>query len=258
MGLPPFGSLCIIRTMGKANVKTPSATSRRRNVGKPQSALGKTTVGGANSAATTPVRKLSSDEARQLQRLEKIIKSGWATFLGVGEALAEVRDRKLYRENHATFNLYCRDELGYSRGYAYKLIDSAEVRSQFSRVKDIAVKPVTEAQCRELVRLEPAKRLEVWKRAVEKAGDHPVTARIVHQVLNSDSGTVVKTPGRRPAASAKFMDTEAILALLDEIDSLASNSQPAPLLERTAKLRRLFQRMSAPAAADGAITEIVD
>jgi hypothetical protein len=117
-----------------------------------------------------------------LEQSEKIIKSGWKTFLQVGQALAKIQKDKLYREKHATFELYCRDRLEISRPYAYNLIGSAEVLEDLSSIEDIPSKPVNEAQTRYLIGLPKEKRIAAWKKAVEKAGGRPVTAKLVREV----------------------------------------------------------------------------
>ncbi|MEI6451832.1 MAG: hypothetical protein WCP98_18055, partial [Actinomycetes bacterium] len=63
---------------------------------------------------------------RTLTDLEGIIERGLDTFVDVGEALAEIRDRQMYRETHATFEAYCRERWGWSRSYAYRHIEAAQ------------------------------------------------------------------------------------------------------------------------------------
>lgn len=65
--------------------------------------------------------------ARSLEENEAIIERGLATFIEVGNALAEIRDNRLYRESHGTFEGYCRDRWGWNRNYANKVISAADV-----------------------------------------------------------------------------------------------------------------------------------
>ena len=46
---------------------------------------------------------LSAAEAGRLQELETTIERGLQTFIEVGEALREIRDHRLYRGDHPTF-----------------------------------------------------------------------------------------------------------------------------------------------------------
>ena len=52
---------------------------------------------------------------------------GVAVFVEVGKALAKIRDGRLYRETHATFEAYCAERWGWSRVRAHQLIESSEV-----------------------------------------------------------------------------------------------------------------------------------
>ena len=52
---------------------------------------------------------LSLTELSRREELEHIIQLGLGTFYYVGSALLEIRDSRLYRSTHATFEDYCRD-----------------------------------------------------------------------------------------------------------------------------------------------------
>ena len=125
--------------------------------------------------------KLSKDEVEELERCETVIRKGWGTFLDVGRALATIRDKGLFKGKYDTFDLYWKKELGVSRSYAYSLIESAAVNDQMSAIADIGVKPLNEAQLRELIPVKEDRRIDAWKRAVELAGDKPITAKIVRK-----------------------------------------------------------------------------
>ena len=58
---------------------------------------------------------------------EAVIERGLATFVEVGAALLRIRDGRLYRETHATFEDYCRERWGMSRIHAHRLIEASEV-----------------------------------------------------------------------------------------------------------------------------------
>ena len=54
-------------------------------------------------------------QVRRLAELELVIERGLKTFVEVGAALLGIRDGRLYRETHATFEDYCgssRDGVG--------------------------------------------------------------------------------------------------------------------------------------------------
>jgi hypothetical protein len=76
----------------------------------------------------------------------------------VGNALLEIRERRLYREQFSRFEDYCQDRWNWSRAHAYRLIDAAQVVHNVSPIGDT---PKNEAQARELVKLPPEEQREV-------------------------------------------------------------------------------------------------
>lgn len=76
---------------------------------------------------TVKISNLGAAEAGRLTICEKVIARGIASFVQVGRALTEIRDAKLYRATHKTFEAYCKDRWEIGRSRAYELIDHAEV-----------------------------------------------------------------------------------------------------------------------------------
>jgi N6-adenosine-specific RNA methylase IME4 len=91
---------------------------------------------------------LTLTERTELVELEAVIERGLATFAEVGSALLNVRDRRLYRETHRSFEAYLDERWHMSRPRAYQLIEAADV----STVVDTAGLPAlaNERQAREL------------------------------------------------------------------------------------------------------------
>jgi protein gp37 len=124
---------------------------------------------------------LTTTEVQRLEVLESVIDAGMQTFVHVGNALLEIRDSRLYRTSHGTFEDYCRERWSMERRHAYRLIDAAQVVENVSNWTQI---PVTESQARPLTVLEPEQQREVWQRAVETATNGKVTAAHVQAVVN--------------------------------------------------------------------------
>jgi hypothetical protein len=82
--------------------------------------------------------ELTAPERQRLAELEAVIERGLDTFAEVGRALLEIRDARLYRETHATFEAYLRERWGMSRQRGYQLMDAARV----STIVDTAGLPV--------------------------------------------------------------------------------------------------------------------
>jgi hypothetical protein len=122
-------------------------------------------------------RKLSLEEGSRLHYLEARIKPRLVAFFEVGEALLEIRDRRLYRQGFTTFEDYCRTRWGFGDRYARNLIAGAEVRS---------IVPVeNEGQARELapVKDDPDLVREIHGKAQEKANalDEKLTAKLIRE-----------------------------------------------------------------------------
>ena len=116
--------------------------------------------------------------------------------------MKELRDRRLYRSTHKTFEEYCLDRFGMKRAHSYRLIDAALVvenlsakcpplgdnlleaptenqMSPIGRQKSLRddwvtsgrqILPTSERQVRPLSSLEPDQQCEVWQQAVSSAG----------------------------------------------------------------------------------------
>jgi len=57
---------------------------------------------------------LQIEEQEALQQYEAVIEKGLQTFYEVGQALAFIREKKLYRAEYKTFEDYCRERWGIS------------------------------------------------------------------------------------------------------------------------------------------------
>jgi len=116
-----------------------------------------------------------------------VIDRGLATFVQVGEALVEIRESRLYRDGHPTFEAYCRQRWGFSRKRAYDLTAAAEAVGALSPMGDIPL-PRSERVARELapLRSDPPAMREAWSAAVEEHGPEP-TAKQVRQHVRPDA-----------------------------------------------------------------------
>jgi hypothetical protein len=143
---------------------------------------------------------LTTPERTQLKTCEGRIEKGLATFIEVGTALLEIRDSRLYRETHSTFENYCRDRWQLQRKRAYHFIEAASVINNLSNSVSTIVDtekvcdydptdqgaweraaererdrleyeqmpflPTKESQVRPLATLEPEVQREVWRDVV--------------------------------------------------------------------------------------------
>ena len=142
------------------------------------------------------VEKLHGDTTR-LDQLEEIIGRGLSNFLEVGQALAEIRDSKLYQP-WATFALYCRKRWNISRFYAHRLIDASEVTVHLnSNLLPIGNTLTNEAQAREFHGLEPDQQKALWEESVNTAPNGLVTA----QHIRESRRRLIRTPQEKEKES---------------------------------------------------------
>lgn len=130
--------------------------------------------------------ELSDDETDELQRCETIIERGLKTFFEVGAALLRVRDLKLYRVDHPTFEAYCQERWDFTKTYANNLIAATSVRNNLTTIV-VKQLPANEAQARPLAKLkDPEQQREVWERVVQRADElgKRITADLVASVVS--------------------------------------------------------------------------
>lgn len=129
---------------------------------------------------------LTSQERNDLSRYEGFIEQNLQTLFEVGKAFAQIRDAKLYRETHKTFEEYCVARWKISRPRAYQLIDASIVQKNLSTIVDKSLPlPTNESQTRALKKVAPEKQPELWSKAVQQNGNAP-TAKQVIQVIETE------------------------------------------------------------------------
>ncbi|MEG4323096.1 MULTISPECIES: hypothetical protein [unclassified Microcoleus] len=125
--------------------------------------------------------QLDVSERARLQELESIVEHGLQTFYEVGKALDEIREQKLYRETHKSFETYCRDKWGIARQTANRFIAAAQV---IENLTPIGVKiPTKENQVRPLAGLSPELQLEIWQEALELSPNGMPTGAAVQRLV---------------------------------------------------------------------------
>jgi len=112
-------------------------------------------------------KELSTDEQTQLTTHETTINAGLQTFYEVGNALLVIREARLYRQDFATFEDYCRQRWGMVGSRARQLIAAAGVAENLKSVTTVTL--ANEAQARELAALAANVQQVVWDFAVKSA-----------------------------------------------------------------------------------------
>lgn len=126
--------------------------------------------------ATTPTTALAECEA--------IIERGLATFIEVGRALLTIRDDRLYRATHSSFEDYCRERWGFSRVHAHRQIEAAKLAA----LLPTGNAPTSERAARELAPLlrdagEEAV-VEVWRQLRSEHGPKVTAEKVRGAVVD--------------------------------------------------------------------------
>jgi len=142
---------------------------------------------------------IATNEGVRLAELEATIERGLQTFVDVGNALLEIRDGRLYRQTHGTFEDYCRERWGFTDRRARMLMSAAETVGVLETGTTVPVLPSTERQARPLTALPPDAQREAWQRAVETAPDGKMTAAHVQRVVDEQ-----RHPTLRPSMAVHY------------------------------------------------------
>ena len=131
---------------------------------------------------------LTTTERKSLAKCEKVIQKNLAAFVEVGQALFGIREDRLYRDAHKTFEEYCRDRWDIGKSQAYRLIASAEAVANLSPIGDVL--PANEAQARPLTTIPMEEVGDVWQEAIETAptnddGQPIITAKHVEETVHN-------------------------------------------------------------------------
>lgn len=123
------------------------------------------------------------DEAERLdyEQNNKLVADNLHAFVLVGNALAEINRRRLYREEYATFEEYCWGKWHFKKSQGYRLIDAAEVIGALSSPNgeegEIITLPTRESQVRPLATddFTPEQKRIIWEIAEQTAPNGNVT-----------------------------------------------------------------------------------
>jgi hypothetical protein len=184
---------------------------------------------------------LDASEQADLAQLEAVVERGMNTFFDVGNALAAISQRKLYRSEYASFDEYCRTRWNMGRAHAYRMIAAAETVSPIGD-KGLPL-PTNEGQARELARVPEPQRAEVWGKTLARTDGMP-TAAAVRETFEST----------QPAPEENIWDESGADEVVDAelVDEPARPEPPKPkrrplpeaLAEATHDFVRVAERLA--------------
>jgi hypothetical protein len=120
-------------------------------------------------------------EKARLRECEAIVEKDSAAFMRVGVALAEIRDSKLYRDTHKTFELYCQERWKFTKSRANQLIQAAGVAKNLT---SITCQKPNAIQAEALAKAPPEKQEAVWEKVASNG--KPTAAKVAAAVAELD------------------------------------------------------------------------
>lgn len=191
--------------------------------------------------------ELSVIDHTRRDNLESVIERGIHSFIEVGAALAEIREGRLYRESHSTFEEYCRERWGMDKRNANRYIEAANISETLGSIDPTLPTPDNVGQARELVPVKdnPESLRDVVLAAAEKSkvDGQPLTAkRLRESVREHISGMAAEsraelaeatehwTPEMRESVSPEMMRQRGELRRL--ITSITKLPDPGEYWQR--------------------------
>ncbi len=190
---------------------------------------------------------LSESERKKRDTLEKTIQQA---FQIAGRSLKVLRDEKLYRETHKTFESYVKERFDFSRAAAYylinasKVVDNLKCQQIVDKNNSTNILPTKESQCRPLTKLPPEQQREVWRAAVKQAKGRVPSAKIIKEIINQSIS--------RPTVKENPTNQELIYKPGTGIDYVVH------LDEETYKMLQDYQARIGTATKKGAIRRLIE
>ena len=138
---------------------------------------------------------LGLDEKVRFNQCEAIIEKGFNTFTEVGNALFEIRNNKLYREKHTTFEEYCKQKWQIKRQRACELMDAAGIVNTLSEISNKIETSkntinIKESHAAALGKIPENIRGKVWQEVVkeQQLTGKVITAKYVQTIYSNIQG----------------------------------------------------------------------
>ena len=195
------------------------------------------------------LQSLSAEETELKAACIAAVREGMEAFTKVGRALLEIRESRLYRDTHATFEDFCRDQFGMKRQRAYQLIEAASTVAESPECQKFLT---SESQARELAKVEPELRAEVLQAAAESG---KVTAKSIREAAKPEcekfcTSESQATPAPMDAEARAYHVSLKIKCWADEVKEHVSSLNPsrAELIQAALAFKKLgadFERAAA-------------
>jgi len=180
--------------------------------------------------------KLTPTEKEELHTCEETIDRGWGTFIEVGHALAQIREKKLHKETHVRWEDYCRERWLSSKTHANRLIQSAQV---VDILKPIGVEVKSEWQARCFVGMGKDEILKAGKKVLKLAEGGKISTQNIEKALQDFTPTH-KTKRKSIVLKLDTAQIDEIYALIGAVEGTEKEGNTKKALESLEALRLLF------------------
>ena len=158
--------------------------------------------GGANNMSVTDSELLTPAESR-LNDLEAIITTGKRSFIEVGNALSEIQANGLYEAKYKTFAKYCEQRWGFSRQYAYWMIQGCDAKKSLPEHVTTYVDSPTKAAAAAKVPIEKRSETVLAAQAKADAEGRKMRAQDITDAATVDAeSTVIESKPLTPTDTA--------------------------------------------------------
>lgn len=147
--------------------------------------------------------------ADRLAECEEVVRLWIDRGIDAGLAVRTIRDERLYRESHETFEDYCRDVWGWERAHAYRMISAANTREEVKAVSPMGDIITNERQAREvaaIIRTDGPERAAEVLQEVADAG--PVTAKAIRETARPTRTVTVVEEVTVDAETGEIVDPD--------------------------------------------------
>jgi hypothetical protein len=125
-----------------------------------------------NIAPEAAIVPLTPDEQTTLRECETDITENLQSFVTIGLRLQQIRDQRLYRETHESFEAYCREKLDIGRSHGNHLIRASEAAVTLQGTGSTLL-PLTETQIRPITQFPPEHQPAVWEDVIKRLPTKP-------------------------------------------------------------------------------------
>ena len=183
--------------------------------------------------ASGPEREklLTPDESKELQYCEAIVRKHLKDAVLFAQALGNIRDKRLYRATHGTFEAYCQDKWAMPARSARRAIDQGKVYAHLTSpdIDGATRPPATISLVNPLIALDEIHWRPVWREAVATAVDGEPTVKHVEATVVAYKARMDAGNSQSPIANSQ--------QLKPVIDLKPIDSRDGKIKELLAKLR---------------------